>query len=668
MMEQWTRRGMFAAGGALAGGSVAVGTSFLPDQAMAHPSAEVDAWEPVPPVDLVEFSPDLFDDDELTLPYYLAHLHRVANGVVEEGPLRGFIDIHVWRGDAENHPDHARIMENVLSFAYFYVTVRPWNVYRHSEPLRQRLEAGLNYLLGLQDENGIFPFDGGTDFGGPYESLSYANTAFVSKFFGEVAILLDADATLERSLRDNLMAALRKSLMYLLTENNWYEFVTQYSNQYTNVWAGTTGYLFLQEDAELRQLLLERMAESPGHFQSPTGFFYEGYGPDWSYTTSTHLSNVRMARHYAGFIADGDAIITMLNEELEAWTEFLSLNAVLEPDGGFVLNKAVETRSTMIYLDRVPEPGAQDVVAARAFAPSDTEIADLYERQRTELEQRWPEVEELEVGSSTYIPYQFLHRSHIRWYPTDEQRGDAIAMLPYKAENQFTQQRTDEHGPMTFTFVRRREYYAVFNSGTRPRHAQRLGLGLLWHEHFGAVTQSQSRLLDHGVWGTRADGVFYEATDMHPEFYARGQKIAPEPGVVDLPDGRFEIKQQLADKGDKSITFLSNEVHVRIRHEGEFAEDIPLVYNPDTDSIDIDHNRITLTHDGAQVTISVARNTGNELVPSDVQIWEEPPSMIEMLPFETLNRRAGDPSVGAKMLATIRIHANDSLFYRVAFP
>ena len=100
--------------------------------------------------DLSQLTPDDFADDELFLPYnmaysekhmpyYLAHFHRLANAVREDG----FIDIAVWRNAADNAPYNARVMESILSLAYFYTTDRPWNPYYGSEALRARLEAAL---------------------------------------------------------------------------------------------------------------------------------------------------------------------------------------------------------------------------------------------------------------------------------------------------------------------------------------------------------------------------------------------------------------------------------------------------------------------------------------------------------------------------------------------
>ncbi len=73
------------------------------------------SWKPVPPADLSRIKPSDFADEDLDLPYYLKHFHRVANNVVETGPDRGFINIHVWRNAEGQKTYNARIMESILS-------------------------------------------------------------------------------------------------------------------------------------------------------------------------------------------------------------------------------------------------------------------------------------------------------------------------------------------------------------------------------------------------------------------------------------------------------------------------------------------------------------------------------------------------------------------------
>src|SRR5690349_6959126 len=114
------------------------------------------AWDPLPVVDLASLRPSDFRDTELDMPFYLAHFRELAGHVVEAGPNRGFIDIPVWRSVSANKPYNARIMESILSLAYFYALDRPWNPYHGSPALRQRLEAAFEFWLNKQSPDGRF--------------------------------------------------------------------------------------------------------------------------------------------------------------------------------------------------------------------------------------------------------------------------------------------------------------------------------------------------------------------------------------------------------------------------------------------------------------------------------------------------------------------------------
>src|ERR1044072_8904563 len=113
-------------------------------------------WPEVPDIDLSKYKPADFTDEELDIPFYLKHFHTFANSVVETGPDKGFINIHVWRDVKDNKPYNARIMENILSLAWFYCTNRPWNIYYNSPALRPRLEAALSFWYHSQFTDGRF--------------------------------------------------------------------------------------------------------------------------------------------------------------------------------------------------------------------------------------------------------------------------------------------------------------------------------------------------------------------------------------------------------------------------------------------------------------------------------------------------------------------------------
>ena len=156
-------------------------------------------FDPLPAVDLANLKPSDFTDDELdtpaggnnanfAMPYLLAHFKTVADAVSDGSGKwpRGYIGITVWRGRKDNQPYNARIMENNLALTYFYVTDRPWNVYRGHAGVRQRLEAAFEFMMSEpvpRGPQGQFS---------EYEPQRYglAPTAFLTKFLGQSLVLL----------------------------------------------------------------------------------------------------------------------------------------------------------------------------------------------------------------------------------------------------------------------------------------------------------------------------------------------------------------------------------------------------------------------------------------------------------------------------------------------
>lgn len=508
-------------------------------------------WRPVPPAGLARLKPSQFNDGELDLPYYLAHFHRLANAVVEHGEDRGFIRLNVWRAPKDNHPYNARIMENILSLAWFYTANRPWNPYYASPDVRGRLEAALDFWCRIQAPTGAFS---------EYSPKGWnlAATAFATKFMGRTLILLRDGPPIDKSLLDRVRQAQRKAIHFVLTDTRFWEHGRNFSNQFTNVWPGGFAWLHLHDDPEIRTLIEKRIAESKTAFQSPAGYFYEAGGPDWSYNFGTHHSNLLGAWSYTKETPLGKHFI----EEERRFFEWVSYNAV--PDGNeWVLNRAIETRqSAPVVRFSYRYPLAEHVPVARPFLPARESEAERLKALRAQLERNWPSVPELPVGEFTaFAPYVFLHRHEQQWLPSQAERAAARELLPYFARNRFVHRREDTRFPAVFTYIRRPAYYAAFNSGKRIRDQQRLGLGLLWTETAGSILQSQSRTGDT-AWGTRAQGasVPYEAADLPAQF-----------------DSDLVITYALGGQGEKTLAFGDREIQIRIKHPGPFIEQLPLL-------------------------------------------------------------------------------------------
>ncbi len=576
----------------------------------------------VEPVDLNEVRLADFTDRDLDvpagnfasfpLPYYLAHFHRLANAVVEEGEHRGFIDLPVWRRQSDNEPYNARIMENILSLAYFYSTDRPWNPYYGDAAVRARLEAALEFWTGMPNERGQF-----SEYG--WGRWSLAPTAFATKFMGETLRLLAKGPPIDPEIHRAAIETNRNAFRSSFEEGHFIDHATRFTNQWGNFWPGAMAHIDLFDDAALdAQLRKWTAATSVGAeyaFQSGTGYFNEQRGPCWSYNFGTHMSNTLMAWHYA--TGHGDSAMSREDPELRDWlleehalfAEWLGYNALLEPDGSeFVLNRAIETRQRLGSFPYRDFPMARAVEGLRPYVPTEEEVAGRRAEIRRQLEAEWPRVDELRVGDfNAFGPYAFLHRNHERWYPSHAQREQARAKLPYLASDNFTHQRVDPR--YVFTYVRRPSYYAAFNAGRRGTNQQRLGLGLLWHPDAGTLLQSQSRR-SLEAWGTRAEGAdhVYEAGDLAADildFTRDGEPCQPEIGVGDLPPGHadFAASYSLGDgQGAKVVAFTPEAIRVSVNHDGAFQEQIPLLVRDD-DGMTRDSDTVRLERGGVAMVV-----------------------------------------------------------------
>ena len=528
------------------------------------------AAEPAPlaavaPADLTKVKPADFTDDELDLPYYLTHFHVLANAVEGSGPNRGHIAVSVWRGNANVF--NARIMENILSLAWFYCTDRPWNPYRGDPALRARLEAALTFWSSIQSNDGQF-----SEYGPQQWNL--AATAFATKFGGEALLLLHQKSAplLDATVLARADETLRRAIVATLTLPALYEHGRTYTNQFGNVWPGGLAYFEFHPDAELRALWGKRFHESRADFQSPAGYYYERDGPDFGYTMDTHGHNTRQAWSWLIRGALGDELIA----KETAWFQWLAYNASPEPDfSGFVLNRAIETRQKHADFPSYDSPLGEFIPLVRAFAESREERVARLARERGQLEEDWPKVAPLPVGQFwAYSPYAFLHRRLHEWQPMTVERDRARHDLPMLARDRFVHQFADSRKAVVFTFVRRPGYYAAFNAGEKVSEQQRYGLGLVWTPQLGAVLQSQTASAT-AAWGTRAAGAggVYEA----------GSITAPPatPGSHELRTPEFAASYPLGDRGVKTLKFETDAIVVAVKHAGEFAELLPLLVPAD---------------------------------------------------------------------------------------
>lgn len=554
----------------------------------------VQSWPAVAPVDLNRLKPSDFSDNELEMPFYLKHFHKVANSVVETGPDKGFINIHVWRNKEGQQTFNARIMESILSLAYFYCTDRPWNVYRGDPALRVRLEAALDFWCRIQNKDGQFS---------EYAPLKWnlPATAFGTKFMGETLILLKSGPPIDQQLLARVTEADRKAIMVVLTDTALYAHGKNYSNQFTNVWAGALAYMSLCPDAAIHQRMVERIEQSATDFQSPAGFFYEAGATDFGYNFNTHHSNLWMAYHFSR----NTPVANYFIEEEKRYYDWIAYNAVPEPAGYFTTNRGIETRQKAPVVSSffTLVPLGEAVPGIRAFNASKEEKQLKIDSTRKALVQSWPKVPELGVGEfSSFSPYAFLHKRNYQWNPTNLQKKAAFGELPYIKDTNFIHQKMDSRRPTVFTFVRRPSYYASFNSGPVIKDQQRYGIGLLWHPAVGTLLQSQTGT-DSAAWGTKDGQKLYEADSMRAVFLINRRMVVPKPGNHDYGPGSLTATYTLGYKGMKRIAFEDDRIIVTVDHEGSFTEYLPLLLNKNDHITVVKEGEVVLEKAGIPVRI-----------------------------------------------------------------
>ena len=554
------------------------------------------SWPPVPAIDLATLKPSDFTDEEIDLPYYLKHFHTVANSVVETGPTKGFINIAVWRQKEVNQTYNARIMESILSLVYFYTNKRPWNIYYGNTALRTRLEAAMEYWCNMQNPDGRF-----SEYGPQQWNL--AATAFATKFMGEGLVLLKNGPPIDKMLHERVKQADRKAIMATLTLPILYEHGKNFTNQFTNAYAGALAYLSVYPDAEMQRVLHERVKQTAIDFQSPVGFFYEAGGVDFGYNFNTHHSNLWMAYHYSR----GTPLANTFIEEEKRFYDWIKYNAVLEPAGYYSVNRGVEMRQKAPVVSSyfLWTSLGEVVEGVRAFNVSKEAQRDSIAKARKNLEANWPNVPELTVGIfSSFSPYAFLHRRHYKWNPADAEKKASIANLPYLKTDRFIHQKMDSRNPLIFTFVRQPDYYASFNSGPQLKPQQRFGLGLLWHPKAGSILQSQTDS-DIAAWGTKSSaGKLYEADTLTAAFAINGQPVTPRAGNQNLQNGTLAVTYSLENAGKKIVTFNEQQIEVAIQHAGKFTEHLPFLLTGNDNINIVAPGKVELKKKGESVIIS----------------------------------------------------------------
>ena len=627
----FSRRSFLLSGAAFS--STLFASSFYSEFDANSVNAAETSGNHIPAADLSKIGLDAFSDEELDLPYYVAHFSKIANSVIMEGKDRGFISIPVWRSAKDNKPYNARIMENILSLAFFYVSSRPWNPYYDDPRLRERLETALIFWCD-SCKGGKFR---------EYSETGYnlAATAFSTKFMGETLALLSAGKPkVDQELFERVKRTTRNAILTVFSDPELLKHGKIFSNQFTNAYAGGLAFAAIFKDEDVRKRTEETVYAHAADFQSPIGYFYEKNGPDWSYNLGTHHSNLRMCWFYS----KGTSLGKHFLEEERQYVDWLSYNAVLEPnDQLFVLNKEVETRQNMGAWPgyTVSKNGNHSTIllesggVAAAFLPTVSDHTVWQKKTREQLRKNWPQVDVMPEGVFTaFSPYRFLHRRDNVPIPTDEQKADAINELPYRKRNRFTQQRTDPRKKAIFTFIRRPGYYLIFNSGEKVSPQQRLGIGLIWTEKYGAILQSQRE--EEQIWGTQPEKKksVIESNSLPADFFSAEKILELNIGIQELPSESFSIRYSLGKKAEKQLLFSDHAINITVIQPGKFTEYLPILIRSE-EAVRQEERILLIEKDGMEIRVESQSASLGTLLKKPVQVGEK---SLYVLPIEATNR------------------------------
>jgi hypothetical protein len=238
----------------------------------------------------------------------------------------------------------------------------------------------------------------------------------------------------------------------------------------------------------------------------------------------------------------------------------------------------------------------------------------------------------------------------IQWLPTDEQKAAARNKLPYLERSRFTHQRADDRSAVSFTYIRRPSYYAVFNAGEFISAQQRYGLGMLWHPQAGALLQSQTGS-DAAAWGTRmaSDSLVYEASSFSAVFTVDGRPVTVSPGACELPDGELKISYSLGTNGRKQIGFDDAGIEIKVEHRGEFVETLSLLRSAE-DELSLSAGVLQLRRGDTTMNVTF-----------------EPKVTPRVVAAQEGQRSAQRFRIGSRQLLIVTIDASEELTYRITF-
>lgn len=559
----------------------------LGSQTVATAAAAAPISGPLPEVaalDTTAVDLSSFSGLEQDIAPFLGNLSRLANSVNDDSATNyGFINCGCWR--TGQGPNDARVMENVLTLAYFYTTDRPWNPYYQDEALGLRFKAAMQFLFTRQNADGSFPQGSG-------DVHSRAATGFALELYELLLDLLESDTTLDPAITTSLTASLERAAWWFLEDEEvWGPRGDQFANQVIGGLVGISNLLDRFDDPALEARFRERLDEHREVSQSEAGFYRDG--------TVAHRYSIEVESE--DLVGWGDPDTRHIIDEMQAryldWAQYhLLYDAELD---GYFINTATDSRhrgwnyadqlpigSNHLWSGILPQAGAygrtaEDVAAERASFAAGT----------------W----QTSVGPKIAANWAYQDPSLVRdvilaeeHYPTAEEREAAIGTLRPFAGDPYTEYRADSVLGQQFVFAKRDRYVTALSFGQHVNTQygfwdnQRFGLNYLYDPQLGVVIQSQNapafgapRTRPSSAelsWGTgrTVGGVFrIDSYDQPvPRYSVDGATVDPaQAGALD----ELEVTYGPADNSVQKRVTLGDDLDVAVDSSGTFFERIPLI-------------------------------------------------------------------------------------------
>ncbi|WP_067226328.1 hypothetical protein [Streptomyces sp. NBRC 109706] len=531
----------------------------------------------VPPLP-AEPDRSLFAPHEQIFAGYLKILAPMANDIVTDGSERhGWMAGGWWRTPSE--PFNARVMEHVATLAWFLANDRPWNPYYGNAALRARLEAAVDYYLGLQHADGSFPEYSATEHG-------LAPTGFGTVALARALVEM-RDAGTEHARRVRMREAIAASSAWLLDTSHsapWSDPIG-YANQTAAGLAGAAAAAEALEDAALLATVRERVVLLGQRGQSPGGWFYEARGFDSGYNANVQLPDLGELHDRIGG--------TALESQVGQWVDFFQYTTVREPGaGGFIRMAAASSRtvSGTPLLDTTPDTSDSRAFASRFLDTQPKLAAFLTSREeRTAERAAWaaataPVPARAKQDTS---PRLWMHISRAPQGPTQAQKDAAFGLLSHLRSARWTRLRSTPVLDTRFVFVRRPRYYAGALFGQRASARVSHGLQLLWHPAMGTLAVGLNNGAGDEFWATVLDTGDDDArqsttaASLTPTFLTTAEATIPD-AEVDAISGDFRIRQTASHVDVvTTTTFTDTGLCRAVTAGGAATEMVPLVLQPD---------------------------------------------------------------------------------------